>query len=118
MKTFEIDGVKYRISRKGNGDDSNYNEMALLFREGDKTPIMGFTCKGSTPAGELIEQFRTSVNRGFDHLIDEAIKDDDVFDKMNCLIGYLERWWKNPQSYPPVELRSVIDEAIEYLKSR
>jgi hypothetical protein len=45
-------------------------------------------------------------------------RDDDVFDKMNCLVGYLERWWKNPQSYPPVELKSVINEAIEYLKSR
>lgn len=46
-------------------------------------------------------------------------RDDDVFDKMNCLIGYLERWLNNPQSNnPPAELRSVIDEAIEYLKSR
>ena len=46
-------------------------------------------------------------------------KDDDVFDKMNCLIGYLERWLNNPQSNnPPAELRMVIDEAIEYLKTR
>lgn len=46
-------------------------------------------------------------------------RDDDVFDKMNCLIGYLERWLNNPQSNnPPAELRSVIDEAIEYLKTR
>ena len=71
---------------------------------------------------ELEQLFDAEVNKmvseRFDHLINEMSKDDDVFDKMNCLIGYLERWWNNPQSYPPVELKSVIDEAIEYLKSR
>ena len=52
-----------------------------------------------------------------DKMVNE--RDDDVFDKMNCLIGYLERWLNNPQSNnPPAELKLVIDEAIEYLKSR
>ncbi len=56
------------------------------------------------------------VNQSIDKRINEAVKNEDVLNKMNCLIGYLERWCKNPQSYPPVELESVINEATEYLK--
>ena len=64
----------------------------------------------------LLEQHKEMME--FDHLTNEAIKIDDIFDKMNCLIGYLERWRDNPQSNnPPFELNSVIEEAIDWLKN-
>jgi len=69
------------------------------------------------PLAQWLSKFATlHAQKIADKMVSE--RDDDVFDKMNCLVGYLERWWKNPQSYPPVELKSVINEAIEYLKSR
>jgi len=69
------------------------------------------------PLTQWLNEFATlHAQKIADKMVSE--RDDDVFDKMNCLVGYLERWWKNPQSYPPVELKSVINEAIEYLKSR
>lgn len=58
------------------------------------------------------------INQSIDKRINGAVKNEDMLNKMNCLIGYLEQWCKNPQSYPPVELESVINEATEYLESR
>ena len=67
---------------------------------------------------DAMQEFATlHAQKIADKMVSE--RDDDVFDKMNCLIGYLERWLNNPQSNnPPAELKSVIDEALEYLKSR
>ena len=43
---------------------------------------------------------------------------EELLDKINCLVGYLKRWRDNPSSMPPFELKDVIDEAVEYLKTR
>jgi hypothetical protein len=39
----------------------------------------------------------------------------DIFDKINCLTGYLERWLNNPLSVPPFELKDVINESKEWI---
>jgi hypothetical protein len=39
----------------------------------------------------------------------------DIFDKINCLTGYLERWLNNPLSVPPFELKDVIKESNEWM---
>ena len=80
-----------------------------------------------TRAEEILSKCCESYNGGYSITFEKALQAmeqylseglRDEFDKMNCLIGYLERWRDNPISVPPFELNEVINEAIEYLKQK
>jgi hypothetical protein len=67
MKTFELDGINYRIVVKKTNSKSNYNRIACLYREGERTPLMGYTCKESTSVDELRDRFILSIKREREH---------------------------------------------------
>ena len=62
MKTFTFKGIKYRTNLRRIKSNSNYDYFAHLFKKGNKTPIMGFSCKRNTNIDEIIEQFKRSLN--------------------------------------------------------
>jgi hypothetical protein len=63
---------------------------------------------------------KTSICKDIDWYLQPIELDmpDDTFDKINCLLGYLERWLNNPYSTPPFELKDVIEEANTWLKDK
>ena len=94
-----------------------YAEPQIIWNDGDVSiyPDEEKIASLLSDLNSLLEQHKEVME--FDHLTNEAIKLDDLFDKMNCLIGYLERWRDTPQGRPPNELNSVINEALDWLKN-
>ena len=64
MRTLKFihNGKSYRIKVIKTESQSNYNHFAHLYKAGDRTPLMGWTCKESTTMDELRQIFIKSLN--------------------------------------------------------
>lgn len=60
-KVFYFRGVKYRIKLIKTDLQCNYNHLAHLFKVGQKTPLLGWTCKESTTMDDLKKHFTKSL---------------------------------------------------------